>query len=219
MAPRHLSRPTTGRLAAADFLTTAAFVLFSSMWGEAALRLAPAAGVSAFMAGLTVLGLGLAAFGPATRAAAALAGTARGPAPCFNPAHSLALAAAGRAVGGPLRSAAARGLAQTAGAVLGAATGVAQLGGEAVGLALGCPFRRQRLGERAAAGHHRPPPRRADRPAVEQDGVAVAVGGDRHLGVEALQVSVPSRWSAAAGMSDASVTTACAPAAASSSGG
>lgn len=102
--------------AAGDAAATALFVLFSSLWGEAAARLAPAAGVTAFVAGLAVLGVGLAAFDPVNRAVgAALAGA---PA-CFNPAHALALALAGR--GGSFKHAGVRSAAQIAGAVAGAA--------------------------------------------------------------------------------------------------
>jgi len=119
MAPR-TRKPTTARLAVADALTTAAFILFSSLWGEAGLRLAAASGgaLSAFTAGLAVLGLGLAAFSPAARAIGRLAGVG-GP-PCFNPAHSVALAVAGKKVGGAWGAALARGAAQTAGALGGA---------------------------------------------------------------------------------------------------
>jgi hypothetical protein len=122
MPPR---RPSTLRLAVADAATTAAFILFSSLWGEAALRLAPATGMSAFVAGLAVLGVGLAAFSPAARAIGRLAGV--GGAPCFNPAHALALAAAGKGLGGPVKAALARGAAQTAGAVGGAVAATALL--------------------------------------------------------------------------------------------
>lgn len=118
MPPR---RPSVLRACAADFATTAAFLLFSSLWGEAALRLAPAAGVSTFVAGLAVLGVGLAVFAPAARSIGRLAGLGRGSAPCFNPAHSLALAAAGKSVGGPVKDALSRGAAQTVGALAGAA--------------------------------------------------------------------------------------------------
>lgn len=119
MPPAARLRPTTARLAAADAVTTAAFILFSSLWGEASLRLAAAAGgtLSAFMSGLAVLGLGLAAFSPAARLMGRLAGVGS---PCFNPAHSVALATAGKAIGGTWKAALVRGAAQCAGGVAGA---------------------------------------------------------------------------------------------------
>jgi hypothetical protein len=103
--------PTPAAAAAGDAAATALFVLFSSLWGEATARLAPAAGVSTFVAGLVVLFAGLLMFDPVNRAV----GRAAAGAPAiFNPAHALALAVAGRG-SLSLKNAALRAGAQVAG--------------------------------------------------------------------------------------------------------
>lgn len=111
--PPRRARPaaaTPAAAAAGDAATTALFVLFSALWGEATARLAPAAGVSVFVAGLAVLVGGLALFDPVARA---VGHAAAGAPAIFNPAHALALAVAGR--GPSLRAAALRSGAQVAG--------------------------------------------------------------------------------------------------------
>ena len=116
-------RPASPAAAAVgDAATTALFVLFSSMWGEATARLAPAAGVSAFVAGLLVLAGGLAVFDPVARAVGA---AAAGAPALWNPAHTLALTIAGR--GPSLRAAALRAGAQVAGGVSAALAAAALL--------------------------------------------------------------------------------------------
>lgn len=121
---RRTRTPTTTSLAVADAITTATFVLFSSLWGEAAARLAASTSLSPFQAGLAVLAAGLALFDPVARLVGRVATPGTGNVPCFNPAHSLALAvaSAGAVVKGkatsfsaPLRAAAVRSAAQVAG--------------------------------------------------------------------------------------------------------
>ena len=142
-----LRRPASSSvasLAAADAVTTALFVLFSSAWGEAAARLSAASGLSPFRSGLAVLAAGLALFDPVARLVGrVVAGPGlAGGAPCFNPAHALAVAVAtaGSAVSAakakaasssssPLRAAAVRSAAQVAGglaAALAAASALPQ---------------------------------------------------------------------------------------------
>ena len=113
-------------LAAADAVTTALFVLFSSAWGEAAARLSAASGLSPFRAGLAVLAAGLALFDPVARLVGKIVSPGAGGAPCFNPAHALAIAVASagtvvstkaKAASSPLRAAAVRSAAQVAGAL------------------------------------------------------------------------------------------------------
>lgn len=119
-----LRRPASvASLAAADAVTTALFVLFSSAWGEAAARLSAASGLSPFRAGLAVLAAGLALFDPVARLVGKVV-SGGGP-PCFNPAHALAVAVASagtaaatakaKAASSPLRAAAVRSAAQVAG--------------------------------------------------------------------------------------------------------
>lgn len=114
-------RPATPAAAAAgDAAATALFVAFSSLWGEATARLAPAAGISPFIAGLAVLAAGLVAFDPVARAVGA---AAAGAPAIFNPAHTLALAVAGRG-GLSLKTAVTRSVGQVVGG-LGAALAAA----------------------------------------------------------------------------------------------
>ena len=122
-----LRRPASvASLAAADAVTTALFVLFSSAWGEAAARLSSASGLSPFRAGLAVLAAGLAVFDPVARLVGKIVSPGAAGAPCFNPAHALAVAVASagtvasaktKAAASPLRAAAVRSAAQVAGAL------------------------------------------------------------------------------------------------------
>ena len=130
-----LRRPASvASLAAADAVTTALFVLFSSAWGEAAARLSASSGLSPFRAGLAVLAAGLALFAPVARLVGKIVSPGvGGGAPCFNPAHALAVAvaSAGTAVAAaktktsPLHAAAVRSAAQVAGALAAAVAAAA----------------------------------------------------------------------------------------------
>ena len=125
-SPLRRQAPTVASLAAADAVTTALFVLFSSAWGEAAARLSAAFGLSPFPSGLVVLAAGLALFDPVARLVGKVVSPGLGGgAPCFNPAHAVAVAVASagsavsaaksKAASSPLRAAAVRSAAQVAG--------------------------------------------------------------------------------------------------------